>query len=287
MRDEITYLFVPANKKDFFPKALACGADAIILDLEDSVHPSEKASGRENIIGWFREIKVKENTGNIYIRINNPESDCFSFDVKMLEAITSTRLKGLVIPKLEQNDSISKVKNLLPEYLKQTIMIGIIETAKGLHNCENIAGSGISRMAFGSLDFSLDINCQQSREALLYARSRIVVASRIANLPAPIDCVTPEFDSSEILEEESLHGSLLGFGAKLCIHPDQVSVISAIYSPSEDKIEWAKKVIQQSKGNYAFKIDGSMVDLPLIKIAVRILEQDKKIHHIQKNSVYE
>ncbi|UMS28656.1 HpcH/HpaI aldolase/citrate lyase family protein [Escherichia coli] len=281
MKDEITYLFVPANKKDFFPKALASGADAIILDLEDSVHPSEKTSGRENIINWFREVKLKENTGHIYIRINNPESEYFSHDVKMLETISGSLLKGIFIPKLEQNDSIRKIKKILPEYLKNIIMIGIIETARGLHHCESIAESGISRMAFGSLDFSLDINCQQSQEALLYARSRIVIASRIADLPAPIDCVTPEFNSSEMLAEESLHGSSLGFGAKLCIHPDQVSVISGIYSPSEDKTEWAKKVIQQSNGNYAFKIDGSMVDLPLIKIAARILEREKNIHHIQ------
>lgn len=276
MKEEITYLFVPANKKDFFPKALRCGADAIILDLEDSVHPSEKPSARENIIDWLREFKIKPDTVSIYIRINNPDSDYFYPDVKMLELFSGTELTGLVIPKLEHSDTIVKIQARLPKCLQALSFTGIIETARGIHNCETIAASGISRIAFGSLDYSLDINCQQSREALLYARSRIVIASRIAGLPAPIDCVTPQFSSSDTLTEDSLHASSLGFGAKLCIHPEQVSIISDVFSPDAEKIQWARKVIAQSHQNYAFQIDGSMIDLPLIKLATRLLGQKDK-----------
>ncbi|AHG18400.1 citrate lyase subunit beta [Chania multitudinisentens RB-25] len=276
MKEEMTYLFVPANRKDFFPKALICGTDAIILDLEDSVHPTEKSSGRENIIDWFREFKVKPETTKIYIRVNHPDSGYFRQDFEMLTLLSSTELTGIFIPKLEHSDTVDNIQKLLPKYLQECLLIGIIETAYGIYNCEKIATSGIARIAFGSLDYSLDINCQQSRDALLYARSRIVVASRIAELPAPIDCVTPEFSSNDILTEDSLHASSLGFGAKLCIHPEQIFVISSVFSPSKERIQWAKKVIEQSHENYAFQIEGSMIDLPLIKLARRLLKQKDK-----------
>ncbi|EAM8615770.1 CoA ester lyase [Salmonella enterica] len=275
MRNEITWLFIPANKSDFFTRALTCDADAIILDLEDSVHPAEKNPGRENIIDWISKINVNEAKRNIYIRINNPDRNYFADDLKMLNILTKNEVKeiGLVIPKLELPDTVRQFKKQLPGGFRHHSLIGIIETARGVHHCEAIASSGISRMAFGSLDYSLDIHCQQSKEALLYARSKIVVASRIADLPPPIDCVTPRFSSSEQLAEDALHSASLGFGGKLCIHPEQLSIVKNTFLPDSEKLAWARRVLEKSDRNYAYQIDGSMIDLPLIKLARRLLAQ--------------
>lgn len=277
MKEDVTYLFVPANKKELFSKALECGADAIIIDLEDSVHPAEKTHGRENIVSWFAAVNEDSITTKIYIRINHPECVDFIHDVKMLNSLVGASITGIMVPKMESGDTIDRIKNHLTDKLTELPFIGIIETARGVHYSYAIATSGVTRIAFGSLDYSLDINCQQTSDAFLYARSQIVVASRVANLSAPIDCVTPDFFSSDTLSVDAQHAQSLGFGAKLCIHPKQVSIVAKVFSPSEEQKQWANKVIEQSKDNYAFQVEGVMVDLPLIKQASRLLgKSDRK-----------
>ncbi|EBP0013118.1 CoA ester lyase [Salmonella enterica] len=272
MSEEISYLFVPANKEVMFSKALCCGADAIIIDLEDAVHPHEKSLGRDNVLSWMCKLNKNIVKTGIYIRINHPKESEFEDDVSLLNSLNETLIKGVMVPKLECIETITQIKSKLNLGISSLPFLGIIETARGLHHCDIIASSGVARLAFGSLDYSLDINCLQTPEALLYARSRIVIASRLANLPPPIDCVTPDFCTTETLLMDSCHARSLGFSAKLCIHPEQIDVVNKAFSPTEEQIKWAKEVLEQSRDSYAFQIDGSMVDLPLIKKAARLMD---------------
>lgn len=271
MNEEISYLFVPANKKVMISKALTYGANAIILDLEDAVHPDEKPLGRDNIQNWLTTINNTIINTSIYIRINHPKEKEFKNDVDLLNSLNETLMTGVMIPKLEDAEILSYIKSKLHLAISKRPFIGIIETARGVHHCEEIANSGVTRLAFGSLDYSLDIDCQQTAEALLYARSRIVIASRIANLISPIDCVTPEFCTPNTLLMDANHARALGFSAKLCIHPDQIDTVNKAFKPTEEKIKWAQEVVKQSTASYAFQINGEMIDLPLIKQATGII----------------
>lgn len=272
MSIEISYLFIPANKEVMFSKALASGTDAIIIDLEDAVHPNEKPLGRDNVLSWLHKINKSSVKTGIYIRINHPNDKEFDDDISLLNSLNKPLITGVMVPKLECSETINHLKSRLNAGISRLPFIGIIETARGLYHCESIACSGVVRLAFGSLDYSHDINCLQTPEALLYARSRIVVASRLANLPPPIDCVTPEFCTPETLLTDCCHARSLGFSAKLCIHPDQVDVVAKAFSPTEEQIKWAEEVLKQSRESYAFQIGGSMVDLPLIKQAARLMD---------------
>ncbi len=130
---------------------------------------------------------------------------------------------------------------------------------------------GVARLAFGSLDFSLDLGCEDAPEAFLHARSRIVLASRLAVLPAPIDGVTPDFAEIDAVRADAAHARRLGFGAKLCIHPAQVAPVRDIFVPDAVRLEWARRVLVAAQHGHAVQVDGKMVDLPLIEQAQRVL----------------
>ena len=132
---------------------------------------------------------------------------------------------------------------------------------------------GLARLAFGSLDFSLDINCSQTPEAFLLARNRIVLASRTADLPAPIDGVTPSISDLAVVTRDAHYARSLGFGAKLCIHPAQIVSVQRAFLPDSRQLAWADRVMRAvATGSHAVQVDGEMVDLPLIEQAQRLLD---------------
>ncbi|EOE0524428.1 HpcH/HpaI aldolase/citrate lyase family protein [Providencia stuartii] len=271
----VTYLFVPGDHPQFFDKACISGSDVLILDLEDSVHPLHKSLARQEVMDWLLHYPKKEVTQKIAIRINQPNSIEYDQDIDWLKKNNLfIYLSHLVIPKVESVAMINDVKKYLFDN-PQLSMIAIIETAWGLHRVYDIAHSGVERLAFGSLDFSLDMQCDMSRESLLFARTQVVLASRLANLLAPIDCVTPDIDDLAALEQECLHAKALGFTAKLAIHPYQIAIIKRSFDITQQQLAWSKKVLQQSQEQYAFKVDGKMVDLPLILQAKKWLNTHK------------
>ncbi|WP_113632655.1 CoA ester lyase [Pectobacterium peruviense] len=281
-----TYLFVPGNAPHRFQHAIRCGADAVIFDLEDAVHPDEKNQARENIIQWYEnDTSVSEINCKKYIRLNKFGSPEFSEDVDFLNRLSNkARLRNktaarheiatqeIVLPKIESAAMLNEAREMINRNrLENVNIIAIIETARGLHNAEEICDAGVERVAFGSLDFSLDIHCDQSLHALLYARSRIVLASRLADLPPPIDCVNPDFTHHDRVLADALHARSLGFSAKLCIHPSQIDTVQQAFTADRSKIDWAKQVLKAAEHSYAFQINGEMVDLPVIEQARQLL----------------
>lgn len=269
----ISYLFVPGNRPERFSKAVDAAPDAIILDLEDAVHPDSKSAARAAIWAW------QERTPSVacqrYIRLNSVSSALFRQDMTWLGDMRyPERCAGIFLPKAECPEALSQVVERLLAWNPQLQIVAIIETAKGLQQVEAIAAiPGLARLAFGSLDFSLDINCSQIPEAFLYARNRIVLASRTAQLPAPIDGVTPAISELAVVKQESHYARSLGFGAKLCIHPAQLSTVQKAFLPDARQLAWADRVMRAvADGSHAVQVDGEMVDLPLIELAQRLLD---------------
>jgi citrate lyase subunit beta/citryl-CoA lyase len=269
----ISYLFVPGNRPERFSKAVEANPDAIILDLEDAVHPDSKAAARAAIWAW------QESTPSVscerYIRLNSVGSTLFHQDQAWLYDMRyPERCNGIFLPKVECPDALGRVVEQLLMWQPELKIIAIIETAKGLQQVESIAAiPGVARLAFGSLDFSLDINCSQIPEAFLFARHRIVLASRTADLPSPIDGVTPAIGDLAVVAKDALYARSLGFGAKLCIHPSQLVTVQRAFLPDSRQLAWADRVMRAvATGSHAVQVDGEMVDLPLIEHARRLLD---------------
>jgi len=249
-----SYLFVPGNRPERFAKAATCGAGAVILDLEDAVPPEAKAGARHAVCDWLRQ---HENAA--WVRINGADTEFFEED---LRALAGVPVPGVMLPKAEA-----------PLELGMPV-IPLIESAAGLWNALQVArGPRVERLAFGSVDFQLDAGIQGEGEALLYARSQLVLVSRIARLASPIDGVTVQIGDPAQLEHDVARARALGFGAKLCIHPNQVDIVERGLAPTEEELRWARAVVSaagQAGGN-AVRLEGKLIDLPVVERAHRLL----------------
>lgn len=258
-----SYLFVPANRPDRFAKAYESGADAIILDLEDAVPPAEKLAARENVASWLSIDRP------VYVRVNASNAEWFQDDVA---AINRPGVAGVVLPKAETHGEVAFLASSLPSHVK---ILPLAETALGVWNALELAAAPqVERLIFGSIDFQLDTNIIGENEELLYARSRIVLASRVAGVLPPLDGVTTTIDNDNILSVDVQRARQLGFGGKLCIHPKQVKSINNGFLPSTQEVAWAKTIMEAiaNMGEGALRLDGSMVDRPVIEKARKIIE---------------
>lgn len=247
--DIISPLFVPANRPERFEKAAASGADAVILDLEDAVPVEAKQQARAALRSGFGSVLV-------LVRINGAETAWHDED---LSAVIALRPAAVIVPKAEDPDGLSRISHQLGP---DTGVIALVETALGLARAQQIATApGIARLAFGSIDFCADIGCAHTRDALLHARSTLVLASRLGGLPAPLDGVTTDINDPSVAKSDARHARELGFGGKLTIHPRQIDPIRTGFMPDEAEIAWAHKVL--ASGDGAAAVDGAMVDEPV------------------------
>ncbi|NPD17715.1 CoA ester lyase [Xinfangfangia sp. D13-10-4-6] len=247
-------LFVPANRPERFAKAAASGADAVILDLEDAVALDAKDSARAALSVGFTDLPV-------LVRINASGTPWHEAD---LAAVAALPIAGVILPKAEDAQTCVGVAKTTGHGV-----IALIESALGLANARAIAAAdGVSRLAFGSIDFCADLGCEHLREVLLPVRSELVLASRLAGIAAPIDGVTVQLDDMEISRSDTLHARALGFTGKLCIHPRQIATVLEGFAPSAAEIDWARRVL--ASGDGAAAVDGAMVDEP-VRIRARAI----------------
>lgn len=263
-----SFLFVPGNRPERFVKALDSGADAIIIDLEDAVAAEDKAVARAALM----QAEFTRSNVLVYVRINAVDTPWFAEDLKVLR---HAGICGVFLPKAEHAEEVARVRAHTA-----CRVIPIIESATGLCHVQDVArASGVERLAFGSIDFQLDMNCDGSESALLYARSQLVVVSRWAGLLAPIDGVTLAMDDESRVAADAGHAKGLGMGGKLCIHPRQVSVVNAAWQPTAEEIIWARQVLAagDAAGANAVAVDGVMIDRPLLLKAQRIISRAQGI----------
>lgn len=261
-----SYLFVPGSRADRIPKARHAGAEVVIVDLEDAVSPSDKCRARQELASKLDPLLP------VLVRINGAETPWFKDD---LEFCSESGVGGVMLPKAERADVLETIAKSIGA---EKIIVPIIETAKGYDAIRALAATGVvQRFAFGSIDFQVDLRIDGEGEQLLYFRSGIVLASRVAGLQPPIDGVTVSIDDESVLRADTLRGKRLGFGGKLCIHPKQVQTVNSCFEPSVEEIAWAERIVEASvKSNgAAIAVDGKMVDAPVIQKAMEILSMEK------------
>jgi citrate lyase subunit beta / citryl-CoA lyase len=267
VRTPLSYLFVPGTRPDRFAKALASGADAVILDLEDAVAAGDKAAARDAIRDWSRE--QGEMDPRVLVRINDVTTEWFEGDVELAR---TCNIRGALLPKAEQPAHVERVRMSLPS---GGFVIPMIESARGLLNVDAVAAArGVQRLAFGALDYAFDLDLSGDERGLAYPACRLALASRACGLASPIAGVTTELDDEKALLRDIAFARACGLGAKLCIHPKQVAVLHRALAPSDVEVAWARRVVAavESGGGVA-QVDGKMVDRPVILKAQDILER--------------
>jgi citrate lyase subunit beta/citryl-CoA lyase len=264
-----SYLFVPADRPERYAKALASGADTVIVDLEDAVAAPAKESARAALVAW-----LEAGGAGIAVRINDAATPWFDAD---LAVVARPGVVAVVVPKAERADDLARVRAAAPH----AALVPLIETAGGVDGVREVARApGVARLAFGSIDLQLDLGIEEDGGAgdeLLVFRSALVLASRLAGLAAPVDGVSTAIDDAAVVEADARRARRLGFGAKLCIHPRQLAAVHAAFAPSADELAWAGRVVAaaDAAGGGAVAVDGRMVDRPVLLRARSLLARNR------------
>lgn len=261
VRSARSWLFVPGDRSDRFAKAAASGADMVVLDLEDAVAEGAKASAREAVT---RCVGVARTA---CVRINAHGTPSYDADVAALAGLPG--LAAVLVPKAEDPQALAALREALGS---NTPLVALVESAVGVHRSDEVAAvPGVERLAFGSVDLALDLGAEDGCLPLLYARSRLVVASRVAGAAAPVDGVTPSLDDAGALQAAAAAAARLGFGGKLCVHPAQVAAVNTAFSPSEQDVQYAQRVLAAASDVGGVRLDGQLVDRPVLERARRVL----------------
>lgn len=267
-----SFLFVPANRPERYAKALASGAGAVIIDLEDAVPPDAKVSARQQLAVGFESLTAGERS-RVLVRINASSTYWHEDDLQLMEQLARLELAGVVLPKVE---SAAEISQAAASVGKACAVLPMLESAAGLAALDTLAGSPqVLRLVFGNLDFQADLGmaCDADEVELQPVRLALVLASRRAGLVAPVDGVTPGTGDMAQVRADAGRSRRGGFGAKLCVHPAQVAVVNSALGPTAAELEWARRVVENSlgAGGGVFSLDGRMVDAPVLRLAERTL----------------
>lgn len=268
----LSFLFVPANRPERIAKALASGAGAVIVDLEDAVPPDAKATARDQLAMAFPALNAAERA-RLLVRINASGTPWHAGDLVLTHQLAAQGLVALMVPKAE---SAAKLAEVARAAGAACALLPLVESATGLAAVETLAVTPqVVRLAFGNLDFQADLGlaCGPDEAELAPVRLALVLASRLAGLAAPVDGVTPDINDMARLQTDAARSRRGGFGAKLCIHPAQVATVNAVLAPSATELDWAHRVIQggMREGGGVFVLDGRMVDAPVVLRARQLL----------------
>jgi citrate lyase subunit beta/citryl-CoA lyase len=258
-----TFLFVPGDRPERFAKALASGADAVVLDLEDAVAPAAKPGAREHVARWLAQGH------QAVVRINAAGTPWHAGDVAMI-CTHSGAVPALMVPKAEDPGELTALSRALPA---GPGIIPLIESAAGVLRAAAVcAVPGVIRPAFGSVDLAAQLGVSHDdHEALSHARSGLVLAAAASGRAGPVDGVTTSIADDLRLRADLERAVRLGFTGKLCIHPSQVGAANGYLSPSASDVTWARQVIAAAGDGSVTVADGQMVDRPVVLRAQAIL----------------
>ncbi|NTS65338.1 CoA ester lyase [Sphingomonas sp. HHU CXW] len=265
-------LFVPGDRPERMEKALGMGADALILDLEDSVAAGAKATARSAVREF---VEMRSGDATLFVRVNPLDSDFIADD---LAAIDGTAVRGVMLPKAEGRASVAELRQRLPgEYLVLPIAS---ETPRAVFTLGDYDGAGLAGLTWGAEDLPAAIGASTSREAdgtytdpYKMVRALTLFGAHAAGVPA-IETVYPDFRDLDGLAAYAARGRRDGFTGMMAIHPAQVAVINAAFSPSDAEVAHARAVVDlfaANPGAGALQLDGKMVDAPHLKAAERLL----------------
>ncbi len=264
-------LFVPAVRPDRLPKALATGADAVCLDLEDGVSFARKDEARAQAVALLAEPRT--GRAEVMLRINEPESDLGDRDLAAVLA-AGVRPDALMVPKVPGPKALCALERRLGPDLAGLPLVVQIETAAGLAAAEAIATAtpNVAVMFFGAVDLSAELGCSIEWDALLYARSRVVAAAALVGIDA-MDTPFMDVSAPHRLQSESAAARRLGFTGKAAIHPSQVPIVQEAFSPDADTVAWARRIVEAYEANEGgvLLVAGKLIERPVIASAQRVL----------------
>lgn len=280
-------LFTPGNQPRKVDKVGTFGADAVILDLEDAVPLAEKLVTRPLVRQALPALAGRHLR---LVRVNALETS-LTFDD--LEAIVCPDLDGVMLPKVEHPDELRTVEQRLDE-LEQSaglaaggiLLIALVETAKGVLNARATAEAArrTRYLGFGAADYCRDVGVgfsgtlwEADGQELLFARSQLALASRAAGLEPPLDTVWLDVRDQAGLEQDARAAKRLGFGGKAAIHPGQIEIINRVFSPTEEELDYARRVVEaferaESEGSASIAVDGRLVDYAIVLKARSVLD---------------
>ena len=266
-----SFLFVPADRPERYAKALASGADVVIVDLEDAVAPAARPGARAALQAAWSEWPASARSRTL-VRVNPYGTASHADDVALVCRLAADGLGGVVLAKSESAEALVELGNVCPG----TALLALIESGAGLDALDAISHApGVVRLLLGHIDLQVDlgISCGPDEAEVAPARWALVRASRRAGLAAPVDGVTTETRDIAVVEAAVAKSLRAGFGAKLCIHPAQVSAVHAAFMPSADELKLAQRVVlaAEASGGGSCAVDGRMVDAPVIAMAQRTI----------------
>ena len=264
-------LFFPGSRPELFPKALASGADAVCVDLEDAVAPGDKEVARKAVAELLRE--GRPDHVEVILRCNSLHTLAGLADLRaMAEAGASA--DAYMVPKVDGPGDLETLDGLLREAGLDGGLLPLVETARGRATVEEIATAvdRITGIVLGGVDLQVELGGTRSWQSLLYARSRVVHAAALAGGQA-IDSPFMDVEALDALREEAAAVRDLGFGGKLAIHPRQVAPIQETFTPSQDEIDGARRIITAYENNRqrVLLVDGKLVERPVIESSRRVL----------------
>ncbi|MBR4908143.1 MAG: HpcH/HpaI aldolase/citrate lyase family protein [Acidaminococcaceae bacterium] len=280
-----TLLFVPGNNPGQMVKADIYGADCVIFDLEDAVSIHEKDAARDLVKHYLTDLRPE--TCRVGVRINAQDTPYYEEDVRSMVSVKPDFLR---LPKSETAENIRQLDKLITECEKacgieagSVKIIATIETALGVYNAYQIASASPRMIAIGlgAEDFRTDMRMTRSEDGqeILFARNLISLAAHAAGV-MPLDYVYSNFKNEEGFIADVRFGKMLGFTGKSVIHPSQVPLVHQVFTPSDEELEHAKKVVAayeeaMAKASGVVALDGKMIDMPIVVRAQNTLEYAK------------
>jgi len=267
-------LFAPGDNAELMRKAAGGDADVVVFDLEDAVAPADKEQARESVQSVLSAVN---SNSHICVRIN-PVGVSATADLGAI--LSDTSPDSVMLPKASSAEDISALERLLGEYNADLPVLALVESAAGVLNAAEIAAADpTDALLFGAEDLAADLGASRTSDGreVLYARQRVVVAASAAGIDA-IDTIYPEYGDLDGLRDATEFAAQLGYDGKMAIHPDQVAVINDAFTPSDEEIAWAERIIAADEETDAgvFEVDGEMIDAPLIAQAERVLERARE-----------
>jgi citrate lyase beta subunit len=273
---------MPGDDWKKITKALTLGVDCICMDMEDGAAANRKVEARETIARALRELDF--GAAEKLARINGIGSGLEADD---LAAVLPHHPDSIVLPKAETPEQVAWVSEKIEAAelkhgwpVNSIRMILVVESAKGILNLKELAAHPrLDALIFGAEDFAASVGATRTPDALevLYARSALACAAAAYSLQA-IDLVTVDFRDPELARRDALFGAQLGYSGKQVIHPAQVEPVQLAFTPADDAIAHARRVVEtfemnQARGAGAYELDGKMIDRPLLKSAQNVLER--------------
>lgn len=258
-------------------KALAAGADAVILDLEDSVAPEDKLAARRHVATT---IAGATGAGELHVRVNHRAGGP---DLDDVAAVTVPGLTGIRLPKIGSAEQVRAVADALDRLepaagmAPGTVALYLsIETAAAALAAPQLAAAPrVARLVFGATDFLADIGSPGATDgpATVLARGMLVLASRAAGIGAPVDCVHTALDDDDGLRRGARAARELGFFGKSVIHPRQIPAVHEVFTPSDEELTEARRVLAHAEahGAGATRLNGELIDAAVIARARRLV----------------